>query len=530
MRSCAVVLLCCLFTLASTAPTSSANLVINTTAAFADPAPILGYGWEMFGMFSYMYFMTNPAYIAIASHLPNSMVRVGGISADFTTYDLSDSPAELASAETSDVNILRGSDWPFANRNITATHFELLVKYLGAANISLIFDLNELYGRSCNNSDPANPYNDGVWCEGAWDMSNVEAFLGYVHDHIPSGPGATLVAFELGNELVSHLDPVVNVADIKALAAVISNVWADVPPEQRPAFFAPSTDNCEPTQLEIMVNITGVPGVTGFTYHSYPGGSGLPPHTLTSLLLNSTWLRTSIAAHDATTAPCLQAWNAGPRAEGLQLLVTESSSSWNWTLPPPAQNSFLHGFYSIPEWGQYAQTGVSFVARWAFSESSPFALIVQNGSRFDVAHDYWLLLLHKQLAGSAVLNSTGTESSDVLAYAYCSRSVANGTVVVVAVNPSSVPVTLSFSAMGTLASIPAVPRWEYVFTAPGGDLGSTTPVLNGNEGEPLRVGEDGSLPPLPGAYVDVSGPATVTMPPLSQAFYVLLGASSVACS
>ena len=54
-------------------------------------------------------------------------------------------------------------------------------------------------------------------------------------------------------------------------------------------------------------------------------------------------------------------------------------SSWNATLPPPAQNSFLNGFFSIAEWGQYARTGVRLLARWAFSEHSPFATIFNNG-------------------------------------------------------------------------------------------------------------------------------------------------------
>jgi hypothetical protein len=63
------------------------------------------------------------------------------------------------------------------------------------------------------------------------------------------------------------------------------------------------------------------------------------------------------------SAQCIGWWNAGPRATGMALLVTESSSSWNATLPAPAQNAFLNGFFSVAEWGQYASTGVALLVR-----------------------------------------------------------------------------------------------------------------------------------------------------------------------
>ena len=44
---------------------------------------------------------------------------------------------------------------------------------------------------------------------------------------------------------------------------------------------------------------------------------------------------------------CINAWKAGPQAEGLKLLLTEASSSYNWELPPPAQDSFLHTLFTV---------------------------------------------------------------------------------------------------------------------------------------------------------------------------------------
>lgn len=95
-----------------------------------------------------------------------------------------------------------------------------------------------------------------------------------------------------------------------------------------------------------MLNVTGV--VKGFTFHAYPGQQGA---NLSSLLLNTTWLREGILTGTEAYL-CLDYWNSGPRAAGMDLWITESSSSWNWQLPPPAQNSFLHGFFTLPELGQ----------------------------------------------------------------------------------------------------------------------------------------------------------------------------------
>jgi hypothetical protein len=367
------------------------------------------------------------------------------------------------------------------------------------------------------------------------------------------GGGSSLFAFELGNELVSHLDPVANTEDIVTLSRIIREVWADVPAAQVPPLYAPSTDACwDNATFAIMRNITGV--AAGFTYHAYPGGGGVAP-TLQQLLLNSTWLREGIMTGSKSQA-CIDAWNAGPRQAGLQLWVTEASSSYNWSLPAPAQDSFLHGFFTLPQFGQYAEAGVGIVARWSLSEQSPFGTIKQNSSRpgpaggWDVAADYFLITLHKRLLGSGVLSVTGDEGSAVLAYAACSQH-GNGSIVLVAVNPSSDAVTLSLQSQaqpsallrrrgaGTRAAdsdfaslLPAAPRQEYVLTAPGGDLQSHTPVLNGNASAPLRIRDDGSVPPMLPRYVAAGGTGAdvLTLPPQSQAFFVLLEAGAPVCA
>ena len=168
---------------------------------------------------------------------------------------------------------------------------------------------------------------------------------------------------------------------------------------------------------------------------------------------------------------------------------------------------------------RYAATGVSLVARWAFAENSPFGTVIYNetAKQWDAAHDYFILRAHKSVVGPAALAVSGDEASDVLVYAYCGQA-RNGSVVIAAANPGLADVDLTFAVL-------TVPRAAIVFTAPGGNLSSTTPVLNG--GEPLRLAADGSPPDMPAAFV-AAGDA-VTVPARSQAFFVLLAAGLPAC-
>lgn len=285
-----------------------------------------------------------------------------------------------------------------------------------------------------------------------------------------------------------------------------------------------------------MTNVTNI--VTGFTYHAYPGQSGLAPNTLTDLLLNSSWLRNGILTGSGSDL-CLDFWGraGGARDAGMELWVTEASSSWAWNLPPPAQNSFIHGFFTIPELGQYANTGVGMVGRWSFSEQSPFGLIIQNGTRWDVASDYFVLYGYKQTIGSGaeggILTVAGdVNTSDVLVYAHCAPSSTNsgqpGAVTVMAVNPTESAITLTLTDSATGQPITTLPRLEYVLTAPNGNLSSTTPILNGNAAAPLRINDDGSMPPFqPNAVT--SGASVLTLPPQSQAYFVLTAAGAAAC-
>ena len=162
-------------------------------------------------------------------------------------------------------------------------------------------------GRNCSSPAPDThhqQWDPNEWCEGAWDTSNVRAFLQYIHDNNLFGGASPLSYFELGNELVTHLAPSNNTADINHLVDIIAEIWDGA--SARPPLVAPSTDSCtDPGTAEIMKGING--HAQGFSYHAYPGGSvsgrvGQP--TMEQLLTNVTWLRTGIL-HGSEAMQCI---------------------------------------------------------------------------------------------------------------------------------------------------------------------------------------------------------------------------------
>lgn len=151
--------------LAALAAAGPLPITINTATPAATTLPTLGMGWEMWQMFNYLADLNDPAYIALGSHLSGATVRVGGITADWTTYDLE----STGEGEGADHNLhaqpLDKDVWPLPERNITIANFKSLLSYFSATGMRVIFDLNELHGRQCNLTNPTQPRSKGIWCE-----------------------------------------------------------------------------------------------------------------------------------------------------------------------------------------------------------------------------------------------------------------------------------------------------------------------------------------------------------------------------
>lgn len=561
----------------------SASLIINTTVPIAiSPTHLVSLGWEMHWMLSALENMTSDSRVAsIMSHLAPAVVRVGGISGDWVRYVLDNVTYPPPSGPGTPT-------WFSEPFNVSLGTLYQLDKMLHNSGFSFALDLSELYGRSCNNTNKSIPNSiPNQWCQGSWDMRNVQAFLQRLHDdNIIGSSTNSLFAFELGNELTGHITTQTNLEDITAAAKMIRDIWSDT--STSPPLYAPAISSCgDDGAIEILSKLSNISGVTGFSFHSYPGGEG---KNLTALLLDPHWLNSGVIGQ---TSLCLDFWNAkgGPREKGLQLWITEAASSWNWAATPPAQNSILDNFFTIAEFGQYASTGVGIVARWSFNEPNPFATIIQNDTRWEVASDYWLMVAMRTLLGPNVLEikSDTNALNSIIAYAQClledtilrddkdndvvdvinttdkfhwrwdlSRvkhplfgthpthttsttshvivgGNGNGTIVLMIANTQSFSINITLSEMfmndGQTKPLQTTPRIDYVFTAPNGDLGSISPILNefNNGGIVLRLLDDGSLPPMNGFYVPSSGTETIILPSKSQLFSVLLEAKAPAC-
>ena len=213
-------------------------------------------------------------------------------------------------------------------------------------------------------------------------------------------------------------------------------------------------------------------------------------------LTNSSWLRHNTLSE---ADRCLKAWNAGPRSRGLSLYVTEAAASYGSTKGTPDTSSFL-----LQEPGR-----------------DPTSWIASS--------DFFLYQLYQNFVGHGVLEVTGDDDS-ALVYAHCSAGSSNGSITVFAANPSDQTIALSLKHA-------TQPRSEFILTAPGGNFSSKTPILNGNAAQPLALNADGSLPAMPARFcggqdsMSQSGACgdTLTLPPYSQSFFVLLSAGVKGC-
>lgn len=332
----------------------------------------------------------------------------------------------------------------------------------------------------------------------------------------------------------AHLPRDVAVGDIKTLAAMIRQVWGERSAVVAPRFYASGTNDCNrlgsSETIEALLQLRKSGADAGFSFHSYPGNlqDGWNKSDLASFLLNTTWLRTEVLADGAACLPVLAGTGT---SRNLPFAITEAQSMCGGSFEPgaPTTASFINGFFTVANLGQWARAGASLVARWGIPELLNLGGAGAGTREWDtsqIASDFFLYHIYSTTVGHGVLRVEGDESSDALVYAHCAseRYGANGTVTVFAANPSPRVVTLKLSA-----SLPVTPRMEWVLTAPGADLASMTPVLNGDKENPLRVAADGSLPPMDGRFCN-SG-SMLTLPPRSHGFFVLLAAmADTACN
>lgn len=275
----------------------------------ATPPTFLAHGWESFTARGAFQHFEDPVFKTAASHLSGQAVRVGGISADFLHYVMDDDVTP--SCPWSKYQPF-APDPPYGICPFSTGAFDKLADFLRGAGLVLLFDLNELAGRNCTRPG-VKPWQPAQWCgdpPAAWDTGPLRGLL----EHIRSRDLEGFIGFEVGNELFRppHISHATASADVATLAALLKQVWGTVDP---PRFYSSGTNDCDVNDnVDIMSALEAVKSPRGLSFHSYPADrSGWwDKNDLASYLLNTTWLRHETLAQ---VAPCLVAWNNGPRGE-----------------------------------------------------------------------------------------------------------------------------------------------------------------------------------------------------------------------
>ena len=165
--------------------------------------------------------------------------------------------------------------------------------------------------------------------------------------------------------------------------------------------------------------------------------------------------------------------------------------------------------------GLSARLGLSLVVRQTYY-GFWFALVDQ---KLEPRPNYWLALAFKRLVGPRVLDvhldmtPAPAGKLPVRAYAHCtaaSSGYPSGSVVIYVLNIRNE----STSALFNVSNSHVVD--QFLFTAPRGDVTSTSIELNG---APVGLVSDSQLPVLKPQQVVTD--AGVKMPPYSMAFYVI---------
>ena len=348
---------------------ASSPVAVTVGDSIGTLAPsFVAHGWEPWMATQAFSLFQDPALATAFGHLRGQTVRFGGITADWLEYvaDEKVSAPCFFGGKKRRQPFTPGGSCPFSTGS-----FDAMLHFLDTAGVGLLFDLNVLAGRNCTQPDPHprahtvgmghETFGKGVpdeWCgdhPAPWNTSTVRMLLEHIRNSNLSDSLSPhrFVGFELGNELFApkHITPRTAAGDIATAAELLRSVWAqNVPSDGRqpPRLYATGTNDCQRrnnsgTMAALLPSNLGMRG--GFSWHSYPGNAQTfwNKSDLTSFLLNASWLRHEIISR---TAPCLRAWNDGPRAAGVLAAVTEAAAMCGYNaIPPgaPTTSSFIHG-------------------------------------------------------------------------------------------------------------------------------------------------------------------------------------------
>ena len=312
----------------------AATFIVNGTG---DSLPPLDPRFVSVGIESFEWLFDQPALDSkmlqgVLRNLSPAFLRVGGTTSDYMHW--------VDGPENSPRH-----PYPLDGVNtVNAASFDALIQFCRRANVSLIYDLNELYGRRSG--------------KGSWDLSGAIELLQHAKSSGAVYPEGPLFALELGNELQHGPISERTIGDDYAeLRSNMDRIFGRT--SKHPLLYGPSANSCGrlPANNSIATFLQSADAkgarIDGLTWHEYPLGGG---NNLVETLLDPNRLRLD-------PGNCyLQAGRAHSRS--LHFALTESNSVATATRGNVGQDRFSNGFWYVASLGSAAASGLSLHARW----------------------------------------------------------------------------------------------------------------------------------------------------------------------
>lgn len=428
---------------------------------------------------------TSPKFIALCEGLfkintnmlePEVYLRMGGSKGDDVIFK------EKGLDVENGTYVLNHTEWDSLNMFIMKMHWKL------------VFGLNSLLRRK----------------DGSWDPTNAIALLRYTQSQ------GYLVNYELGNEPDLYLGhrnisiaPEQLARDFATLQIVLQEettgapliIGPDVATLDRDQYFGKYLANVEEGVLDAI------------TYHFYYGASeNATLHNFTDPLYLDKFMRKTLEAKSKIAM--------FPATKDTPIWVGETANTYGGG-KAHLSNTFAAGFLWLDKLGLAARLNISVVIRQTLV-GGEYALLDKD---LNPTPDYWLSLLHKQLAGHRVLNVTNSlePGRSVRVYAHCVNEFADhhydrGDVTILAVNINATS-NVFFNLTGTLKGLAAD---QYLLQAQDGDVTSQNVLLNGNL---LQMIDDTTLPKIEPLSVE----QPFHLPAWSYGFFVIKNAKMAIC-
>ena len=417
----------------------------------------------------------------------------------------------------------------------------LQVEFARVTGLRLLWDLNPLGSRLASGK--------------GWDATNTVQLFQHI---VANGQSDALAGFQFGNEPFLHninrdgpswVSGSELAADFKRAVAARTAAGLDHLPFQAP------DSCCAPTDvglLETFVRAAAGPALPEVSFHHYanPGAFGACPR-LERLRSISPPRLTEVPPGDTPTGSCdplafispglaqasaatFQAYVhlikdsvAGHAANPVVVLSETAGKSAGGC--PNVTDAFVSTLWWIDWLGLAAESGIGKIYRQKLIGADHYDLItVPPRAGYPPFHhnpDFYTTLLWRMLMGSTILHvgqASATALATIRAHASCTpptAAMAPGAVTIAVSNWGAEPANVEFVVNGAAAYLGA--KLEYILTSAGTRvLNSRSIKLNGVQ---LAPGTN-----LSAAAVKQMG-TSVTIPPFSAGFAVLVNASASVC-